>query len=108
MRVLFIGDVFGTLGQKALEKYLPGLCRGDLIGAYGMSRFVDYSDHKTCTLFADGAGAVVLGKGPEPGFIASKIVAYAQGMSLLRAAAREFGWTLDPADAAAVWVTAGS
>jgi metallophosphoesterase (TIGR00282 family) len=25
MRVLFIGDVFGTLGQKALEKYLPGL-----------------------------------------------------------------------------------
>ncbi len=23
MRVLFIGDVFGTLGQKALEKYLP-------------------------------------------------------------------------------------
>ncbi len=25
MRVLFIGDVFGTLGQKALEKYLPKL-----------------------------------------------------------------------------------
>jgi metallophosphoesterase (TIGR00282 family) len=23
MRVLFIGDVFGTLGQKALDKYLP-------------------------------------------------------------------------------------
>ena len=25
MRVLFIGDVFGTLGQKALDKYLPKL-----------------------------------------------------------------------------------
>lgn len=25
MRVLFIGDVFGTLGQKALSKYLPKL-----------------------------------------------------------------------------------
>jgi 3-oxoacyl-[acyl-carrier-protein] synthase-3 len=54
----------------------PALDYALVVGAYGMSRFVDYSDHKTCTLFADGAGAVVLGKGPEPGFIASKIVAY--------------------------------
>ena len=47
-----------------------------VVGAYGMSRFVDYTDHKTCTLFADGAGAVVLGVGDAPGFLASKIVAY--------------------------------
>ena len=47
-----------------------------VVGAYGMTRFVDYSDHKTCTLFADGAGAVVLGAGTSPGFLASKIVAY--------------------------------
>ncbi|MBP7045254.1 MAG: ketoacyl-ACP synthase III [Chloroflexi bacterium] len=43
-----------------------------VVGAYGMSRFVDYSDRYTCTLFADGAGAVVLGVGDQPGFIAGK------------------------------------
>lgn len=41
-----------------------------VIGAYGMSRFVDFTDHKTCTLFADGAGAVILGPSAEPGFLA--------------------------------------
>jgi len=46
-----------------------------VVGAYGMSRFIDYSDHKTCTLFADGAGAVVLGAGAEPGFLAGNRLA---------------------------------
>ena len=46
-----------------------------VVGAYGMSRFIDYTDHKTCTLFADGAGAVVLGAGTEPGFLAGKRLA---------------------------------
>ncbi|HEX6385032.1 MAG TPA: ketoacyl-ACP synthase III [Anaerolineae bacterium] len=46
-----------------------------VVGAYGMSRFVDYTDHKTCTLFADGAGAVVLGAGNEPGFLAGERLA---------------------------------
>jgi 3-oxoacyl-[acyl-carrier-protein] synthase-3 len=45
------------------------------VGAYGMSRFVDYTDHRTCTLFADGAGAAVLGAADEPGFLAGKLVA---------------------------------
>ena len=40
-----------------------------------MSRYVDYSDHRTCTLFADGAGAVILGAGDQPGFLAGKTVA---------------------------------
>jgi 3-oxoacyl-[acyl-carrier-protein] synthase-3 len=43
-----------------------------VIGAYGMSRFVDYTDHYTCTLFADGAGAVVIGAGNSAGFLAGK------------------------------------
>ncbi|MDX1662527.1 MAG: ketoacyl-ACP synthase III [Candidatus Promineifilaceae bacterium] len=46
-----------------------------VVGAYGMSRFLDYSDHKTCTLFADGAGAVVVGAGDTPGFLAGKLIA---------------------------------
>lgn len=46
-----------------------------VVGAYGMTRFVDYTDHKTCTLFADGAGATVVGAGDEPGFLAGKLIA---------------------------------
>ena len=44
-------------------------------GGYGMSRFLDMKDKKTANLFADGAGAVVLGPGNEPGFLASKFLA---------------------------------
>lgn len=32
-----------------------------VVGAYAMSKFLDWQDKKTATLFADGAGAVVLG-----------------------------------------------
>jgi 3-oxoacyl-[acyl-carrier-protein] synthase-3 len=53
----------------------PTFDRVLVVGAYGMSRFVDYSDHKTCTLFADGAGAVIVGVGAEPGFLAGELVA---------------------------------
>jgi len=42
-----------------------------VIGAYGMSRFLDWTDRKTVTLFADGAGAVVVGAGSEPGWLAT-------------------------------------
>jgi 3-oxoacyl-[acyl-carrier-protein] synthase-3 len=44
-------------------------------GGYGMSRFLDLTDKKTANLFADGAGAVILGAGESPGFLASKFLA---------------------------------
>jgi 3-oxoacyl-[acyl-carrier-protein] synthase III len=44
-------------------------------GGYGMSRFLDLTDKRTANLFADGAGAVLLGSGNEPGFLASKLLA---------------------------------
>ncbi|MGQ9477518.1 MAG: 3-oxoacyl-ACP synthase III family protein [Candidatus Bipolaricaulia bacterium] len=44
-------------------------------GGYGMSRFLDLKDKKTANLFADGAGAVILGPGNEPGFLASQFLA---------------------------------
>lgn len=44
-------------------------------GGYGMSRFLDFKDKKTANLFADGAGAAVLGMGDEPGFLASNLLA---------------------------------
>jgi 3-oxoacyl-[acyl-carrier-protein] synthase III len=47
-------------------------------GGYGMSRFIDFTDKTTATLFADGAGAVVLRAGDRPGFCAGKLVADGQ------------------------------
>jgi 3-oxoacyl-[acyl-carrier-protein] synthase-3 len=44
-------------------------------GGYGMSRFLDLTDKKTANLFADGAGAALLGPGDEPGFLASNFLA---------------------------------
>ncbi len=46
-----------------------------VIGGYGMTRYVNWKDKKTCTLFADGAGAVVLGAGDAPGFLGAKLLA---------------------------------
>jgi 3-oxoacyl-[acyl-carrier-protein] synthase-3 len=49
-----------------------------VIGAYSMTRFLDWTDKYTCTLFADGAAAVVVGAGAEPGFMAGKLFADGQ------------------------------
>lgn len=47
-----------------------------VIGAYAMSKYVDWTEKKTATIFADGAGAVVVqASTDEPGFLASKLVA---------------------------------
>lgn len=46
-----------------------------VVGAYGMTRFVDWKDKRTCTLFADGAGAIVVRAGSEPGFLGAKMIA---------------------------------
>ena len=42
-----------------------------VIGAYAMSRFLDGNDKKTATLFADGAGAVIVGGSATPGWLAT-------------------------------------
>jgi 3-oxoacyl-[acyl-carrier-protein] synthase-3 len=47
-------------------------------GGYGMSRYIDWTDKYTCTLFADGAAAVVVGAGETPGFLAGKLMAEGQ------------------------------
>ncbi len=47
-----------------------------VIGCYAMSKFVDWNDKKTSTLFADGAGAMLLTSvEDERHFLASKLVA---------------------------------
>jgi 3-oxoacyl-[acyl-carrier-protein] synthase-3 len=46
-----------------------------VVGAYAISKYVDWSEKKTSTIFADGGGAVVLKSADEPGFLASKLIA---------------------------------
>ncbi|MCP4425276.1 MAG: ketoacyl-ACP synthase III, partial [Chloroflexi bacterium] len=47
-------------------------------GGYGMTKFLDWNDKYTATLFADGAGAAIVGAGDEPGFLAGKLMAEGQ------------------------------
>ncbi|MEX0958458.1 MAG: beta-ketoacyl-ACP synthase III [Burkholderiales bacterium] len=44
-----------------------------VIGAEVYSRILDWNDRTTCVLFGDGAGAVVLKAGEEPGILAGKL-----------------------------------
>jgi 3-oxoacyl-[acyl-carrier-protein] synthase-3 len=45
-----------------------------VIGAELLTKYVDWKDRSTCVIFADGAGAVVLGRGEEPyGILASSM-----------------------------------
>jgi len=77
-----------------------------VVGAYAMSKYIDWNDKKTATLFADGAGAVVLqASDAGPGFLASKLIAdgsysdfmgiYAGGtrMPITEEVLREGRWT---------------
>lgn len=56
---------------RADERYNKVL----VIGAYAMSKFIDEHDKKTSTIFADGAGAVVLESSWTPGILASELFA---------------------------------
>jgi 3-oxoacyl-[acyl-carrier-protein] synthase-3 len=45
-----------------------------VVGAYAITKYLDWHDKKTATIFADGAGAVVLQAGEDrPGFLAGKL-----------------------------------
>lgn len=47
--------------------------RALVVGAETMSRIIDWTDRATCVLFADGAGAVVLGLDDKPGILSSHL-----------------------------------
>jgi 3-oxoacyl-[acyl-carrier-protein] synthase-3 len=53
----------------------PGMKYVLIAGGYGMSRFLNFQDKKTANLFADGAGAALLGVGEDTGFLASNLFA---------------------------------
>ena len=48
-----------------------------VVGAYAMSKYLDYGDKKTSTIFADGAGATLVERSDVPGVLASEL--YADG-----------------------------
>jgi 3-oxoacyl-[acyl-carrier-protein] synthase III len=65
-----------------------------VIGAYAMSKYLNLEDKKTVTLFADGAGAVVLGteETEERGYLASHLHAmgqYYDGMGIYAGGSRQ-------------------
>jgi 3-oxoacyl-[acyl-carrier-protein] synthase-3 len=62
------GMVAGGLAKRAL------VVGGDLL-----SRILDWDDRSTLVLFGDGAGAVVLEAGPEPGFVGFELGADGAG-----------------------------
>ena len=48
-----------------------------VVGAYAMSKYIDWKDKKTSTIFADGAGAALVERSGAPGMLASEL--YADG-----------------------------
>jgi 3-oxoacyl-[acyl-carrier-protein] synthase-3 len=66
------------------SKYIqadPQYQRVLVVGAYAMSKYLNKADKKTVTLFADGAGAVVLGAAPREtgkGFLASRLLTHGE------------------------------
>lgn len=54
-----------------------------VVGAETMSRLIDWTDRETCVLFGDGAGAVILEAGADPGILYSDLGADGQYRKLL-------------------------
>jgi 3-oxoacyl-[acyl-carrier-protein] synthase III len=78
---------------RADERYRRVL----VVGVYAMSRFLDPTDKKTVTIFADGAGALVLEASDTPGILGSELAAdgtYSDAMGVFA------GGTAEPVTAA--------
>ncbi len=72
---------------RADERYRRVL----VVGAYAMSRYLNPRDKKTLTMFADGAGAVVVGASDTAGVLASELYAdgrYCHGMGVFAGGTR--------------------
>ncbi|WP_024303783.1 beta-ketoacyl-ACP synthase III [Pseudogulbenkiania sp. MAI-1] len=62
-----------------------------VVGAEVMSRILDWEDRRTCVLFGDGAGAVVLGESDEPGILHAKLAADGRYKDILNTPAQIAG-----------------
>ncbi|CUA81428.1 3-oxoacyl-[acyl-carrier-protein] synthase III [Gulbenkiania indica] len=62
-----------------------------VVGAELMSRILDWEDRRTCVLFGDGAGAVVLGASDTPGILHAKLAADGRYKDILNTPAQIAG-----------------
>ena len=62
--------------------------RALVIGAETLSRLIDWDDRRTCILFGDGAGAVVLGADEDTGVLSTELRARARRATRPRPRAR--------------------
>ncbi len=64
-------------GLSIIDQFIRSgmIKRALLIGSEAMSRVVDWQDRRTCVLFGDGAGAVLLEATSKPGILATHISA---------------------------------
>lgn len=62
-----------------------------VIGAEVFSSILDWNDRRTCVLFGDGAGAVVLTGSEQPGILGAKLSADGSHMNILYAAGNVAG-----------------
>ncbi len=66
-----------------------------VVGAEVMSRLLDWGDRRTCVLFGDGAGAVVVGASDEPGILHAKLAADGRYRDILKTEAQIAGGEVD-------------
>ncbi|WP_051108856.1 3-oxoacyl-ACP synthase III family protein [Actinomadura flavalba] len=64
LNVVCSGFVYGLALARSLLRLHPGR-RALVIAADVYSRILDFTDHRTAVLFADGAGAAILGEVPD-------------------------------------------
>lgn len=84
------GFVYGVATADAMIR--SGMANTAIvIGAEVFSRILDWNDRGTCVLFGDGAGAVVLQAGAEPGILATKLHADGSHEHILRTAGNVCG-----------------
>ncbi|MDC7705559.1 beta-ketoacyl-ACP synthase III [Vogesella indigofera] len=66
-----------------------------VVGAEVMSRLLNWDDRRTCVLFGDGAGAVVVGPSEEPGILHAKLAADGRYRDILKTEAQIAGGEVD-------------
>ena len=67
------------------DSFIPRRARALVIGAEVFSRILDWNDRKTCVLFGDGAGAVILKASDKPGILAAQLHADGSQTKILSA-----------------------
>jgi 3-oxoacyl-[acyl-carrier-protein] synthase-3 len=83
VNVVCSGFVYALVLAHSLLTVDPGT-RALVIGADLYSRSLDFSDRRTAVLFADGAGAAVVGAAAEPGMLGFHLASRGDASGLIR------------------------